>query len=744
MFKGSGAGVGVFDLNGASQPATVDADALDYITGPLTLRCNTDNSDKTIVVNPNVPVSMVSPSSPAYFNITSTLSTSAIFQVLGGAMGNKYEISLNGAVVASYTPPSSTEADARLTETSYIATILVQMLTTNTGGTVAHNGLLTSFHMGTGACIGWTVARSADVIFIQAPTPQNITVSVSDGAGGENFKCCTHTVTDVADLPRFAPHYYVVRIAENSDSEKDLWFKFIAANLEGSTTPSGAGFGNAGYWQEAVSPGTNTKFNAATMPHKLTYDGTSFRFSKDGYTDRTIGTTTSNPDPSFVGNKINDVSSFQGRTVFLSGSNVIMSRTNRPINFWRGSASALADTDPIDINSTVDSSPMLSAVQYNKDLALFTPKGQHVAFGRTALTPQNAVLVMTTKFESEPYAHPVSAGRNVFFATNFGRYTGIREFFSESTSDMDDSRPVTQHVNRYIVGKTYKLTASANYETLLVHTDNSQTEVYVYQYIWSDDNKKVQSAWHSWRFEHNIVHSFFDEDVLYIVQNIGTDYYLLRMPLDVQDSAGIEYPVYLDQRFDVFDCEQSFVLPFDYLHVGGASSIVCVQGANCPNPGLRIAVTSVEFVSGTGYVVTLKKDMQGGDIIVGKKFLSRYMPTMPSVKDQNGVVIGTAKTRAKTFNVSLDDTGYIAGKVTSKYGPAAIVEFNARIVGDVDNVVGEQPLSSGTFAVPFRQDVNKAEIELYSDSHLPMTLADIEYEGQYTKRGRRIANTGGK
>jgi hypothetical protein len=387
---------------------------------------------------------------------------------------------------------------------------------------------------------------------------------------------------------------------------------------------------------------------------------------------------------------------------------------------------------------------MLTAVQYNKDLALFTPKAQHVAFGRTALTPSNAVLVMTTKFESEPGAHPVSAGRNVFFATNFGRYTGIREFFSESVSAIEDSRPITQHVNQYIVGKTHRLTASANYEMLLTHTDNSQTDVYVYQYIWADGNKKVQSSWHTWKFEHNIVHSFFDEDVLYLVQNIGTDYYLLRMPLDVQDSAGVGYPVYLDQRFDVFDCEQSFVLPFDYLHTSGTSGIVCVQGEGCPNPGLRIAVTSVVNVPGTGYVVTLKKDMLGGAIVVGTKYLSRYMPTMPSVKDQLGIVMGTAKTVAKSFNISLDDTGYIAGKVTSAYGVDTNVAFNGRVVGAVDNVVGEQPLSNSKFTLPFRQDVNKAEIELYSDSHLPMTLSDIEYVGQYTKRGRRIANTGGR
>ena len=421
--------------------------------------------------------------------------------------------------------------------------------------------------------------------------------------------------------------------------------------------------------------------------------------------------------------------------MFMSGSSVIMSRTNNPTNFWQGSASALVDTDPIDINSTVESSQMFSVLEHNKDLVAFSAKAQHVVFGRTAITPANAALVMTTKFESEQSAKPVGSGKNVFFAYNFGRYTGIREFFAEGASDSNDSRPITQHVNRYLLGKAKLLTSSANYDMLLVHTDAVQTDFYVYQYIW-EEQRKIQSAWSTWRFENDIVYSFFDEDILYYVQRRGTDYYLLRMSLDVQDGDGVGYPVYLDQRFDVFDCYSSFALPFAYL---ASADLVCVQGTNCPTPGMPVNIQSI-----VGNVVTLKNNMLGGDLIVGTRYQSRYQPTMPAMKDQAGVVIGTSKIRAKSFIVSLDNTGEITGRLLSKYGDGEPITYNARIVGSIDNVIGEQPLSDGYFTMPFRQNVNDAEIELSSDSHLPMGLADIEYVGQYVKRGRRIANQGGK
>lgn len=721
----------VFNLNAEAQ--SVANSGLGYLATAGTIRCNTDATDNTIVLNTGVTVVMPS-SSPVYFNTAGQ--AAMIIQVLGGQYSTYYSLYINGALASRYLTVANTQTAGYLTTTN-ICTRLVQGLVGTAGTT---NPDPTSELISTGLCATWARVIVDGIAYLQAPPASGpFTASGTDGSAGANLKVMVDTVTDIGDLPRIAPHYYAVRIAENTDPDKDLWFKFIVTDLDPSVTPSGSSFGRSGYWKEAVKPGVDTTFDPATMPHKLVYNNPGFTFSTEDYIPRGVGTLVSNPNPSFVGTKINDVSAFQGRTVFLAGSNVVMSRTNKPTNFWHGSASALADTDPIDINSTVESSQMLAAVQFNKDLAVFSPKAQFVVFGRTALTPANAALVLTTSFESSLIAHPKSSGRNVFFASQFGRFTGMREFFAESSTDANDSREITQHINKYIQGTAKLITASSNYGTALVHTDTDQTNAYVYQYVWADE-KKVQSSWSTWNFSTDVVYSFFDQDTVYYVQKRGTDYYLLRMSLDVQDSDGIDYAVYLDQRFDVPGCTAQFVLPFNFL---ADEDLVCVQGTACPNPGLTAAIKSIDVVGSTR-VVTLKNSMLGGNLICGTRYLSRYKPTMPSVKDQAGLVIGTAKLVARSFLVSLDQTGEITGIVRSPYGDGDPVNFTARSVGGIDNIVGEQPLSDGEFIMPFRQKTTtSADVEFFTDSHMPMGLTNIEYVGQYSKRGRRISNSGG-
>lgn len=729
--------VDVFDLNTVAQTVVVDGAAAPYIALGGSMRFMTNEDDETIVANSAAVPAMTS-SQVTYFN--TPLHCCAIIQVLGGAYGKTSAVTLNGTVIAAYRPPDgSTPTDAAFVSTSHIANRLAGAMFGNPPGTTNPDGatseLLSTNYLGLNTM---NLYQKDDVLLIEGGLPFSLTVT--DGAGDVNIKAVVNTVTDVADLPRIAPHLYVVRVAQQTDPDKDLWFKFIAESNASSLVPDVGAFGNYGYWQECVGQGTNTEFDKATMPHYLTYNGASFQFSQVTWNARAVGTDVSNPNPSFIGKPIRDVSSFQGRTVFLAGSNVIMSRNShgKTKDFWQGSASALIDTDPIDINSKAEAGELLAAVQHNKDLVCFSREGQFVVFGRTAVIPTTAALTRTTSYEAQLDAAPVGAGRNIFFAADFGRFTAIREFFTEGGTDINDSRPITQHVKRFIEGHATLLTSSANYDTLIVHTDATKTSVYPYQYIWSD-TEKVQSAWSKWLFEHDIVHSFFDGDVVYLVQEVsGVGFFLLRMHLDVQDSEGVGYPVMLDQRFDVLNCNTQFQLPFAYLHT---ADLVCVQGANCPNPGLTVGIESIELV-GSDYVVTLKSDMQGGDLLIGTRYLSRYRPTMPLVKDSEGVAVSTGKLVVRAFIASLYKTGEAIGRMFSKWGNGPEVKFNGRTVGDIGNVIGVQPIVDAKFTMPFRCNADEAEVEFYTNSHLPMTFLDIEWQGQYTKRGRRITQGG--
>ncbi len=734
--------VAVRDLNGVSKTVTVSADAQTYISTASSLACTVLENQMTIV-NRDKVVLMTS-AMKAYANRGTGSKPSGLIQLLGGAYGRKYSINLNGVQVAwMQTNDGRDPNHTGFVTSTYIAEVLAWLLVNPSAGTKPASWQIAggAAFGGTAAMAGanWTVTRMDDIIYITNNASTVFTLTVTDDQGNINMKAMTDQVPDVSDLPRYAPFGYVARVATETDPDEDLWLTFMLEDMSGSPA-FGTGLGKAGYWIECVAPGLKYQFDPATMPIVMDYDPvtTAFNVRRGNWKDRQVGTLTTNPDPSFVGNTINDVTSFQNRLVFLSGSYSIMSRTNHHDDFWIGSASAIVDTDPIDISSTaVEASLMKAAIPHNKDLVIFSKAGQFIIFGRTALTPANAALVLTTSFEAELAAKPVASGRNIFFATNFGRFTGIREFYTEGSTDINDTRPITQHVKEFLVGKVRRLAASSNYDMLCVQTDTDKQTLYTYQFIWSD-NEKVQSAWSRWTLPHDIEYMFFDQAVVYYIINQGGNNYIYRMSLDVTDSVGANFPLYLDSQFDVTGVNTQFILPYADLHL---EDLTYVQSTGCPNPGMEVPVKSIALV-GSDWVVTLKYNMQGGNIVGGIPYRSHYIPTMPFFKDQDGVVVATANLVVKHFIISLDQTGNINAYKRSKYGDSAVVTFEGRIVGDVNNLVGIAALSDDKFIVPFREETRRADLVIFTERHLPMTLLDIEWVGQYSKSGKRIS-TGG-
>lgn len=734
--------VQVWDYAGVAKTVTVTPGAATYLGSSGDLSFAT-LENQVVVVNKSKTVKMVAGGKP-FANKGTGSSPMGIIQVLGGQYGREYRVSMDGVTIAMYKPPDGSAAPmVDFVRTTHIAQRLFEAMTDPTPAETPNiDG--DGSHLSTTSLLngsGWTVTRWEDLILIERNSSTSFTLSASDDAGNTNLKVCTDQVPDVADVPRMAPSGYLLRVATETDPEEDLFLEFMR---EDGLDSVGTGFGQVGFWQETVSSDVDYLVDKTTMPHVLEYDPIvgDFELRVGNWQDRRVGTDVSNPLPSFIDTKIEAVTTFQSRLVFLAGAYVSMSRTNRYEDFWMSSASSLVDTDPIDMSSTnVEATVMKEAVPHNKDLVIFTKKGQFVIFGRTALTPANATLVLTTSFEAELRAKPVPAGRNVFFATNYGRYTGVREFFSDGNNDVNDTRPITQHVKQYIVGKVKHMAASSNYDMMVLNTDVNSGTLYLYQYIWTDTDK-IQSAWSKWYFPDRVEYFFFDEEILYIVMSYlyeGTRvYYMSGMSMDVLPVAGMQYPDYKDNRIVVTGVTDTITLPHGRLF---HHDTVVHQGEGCPNVGMLCKVLTKEW-NGSAYVLTLKSNMNGGTVSVGVPNLASYEPTMPLVKDQDNVAIATAKLTIKHFIISLQQTGYISGQLLSKYGDGEIVNFEGRIVGSPDNLIGQPALSDEQFIMPFREDSTKASLRLFTDRNMPMTLLDIEWLAQYTKKGRRISNGG--
>ena len=739
IVKINGSGVRVFDYNGTEY-------VVNNPTGPAYFSNNLGKwsiatiKDKTYLANSGVPVRMRS-GGRSYSNLgdASNVRYGGIIQVLGGQYGKTYSVTINNTTVLSFkTVSGDTASHSQWVGTVYLARVIEWLLTHAPGDTIpAELNNINSPYWNGAAMSGYVVTRKDDIIYIRKDaTATAFRLTVSDDFANVNMKSMTDSVPDVADLPRYAPHNYAVRVAQETNPDEDLWLRFIS---DDSAAVSGQNFGDSGAWYETIAPGISEGFVKNTMPRIMTFDANTLQFniSENDWKDRTVGTETTNPTPSFVGYGINDITAFQSRLVMLGGPNLAASKSKKFEDFWIGSASTLTDADPIDLTSQSAFATVLQyVVPHNKDLVITSDKGQFILFGRSNVTPTNAALVLTTSFEVNLNTRPVPCGRNVFFTSSYGRYTGVREFYTEGGTDINDIRPITQHVNSYLVGQPAHISASSNYDTLLVHTTQGRTTVYVYQFIWSD-NEKVQSAWSKWRFPKEVLYSFFDSEMVYFIMKDGATHILVRLSLDLLDEPGVGYPVHLGSRFDVSNVRTAFVLPLEWL---SSQKLTVVQGAGCPNPGLPVGITSIAYsATELGYVVTLEEDMKGGSLVAGIPFLSDYWPTIPLMKDREGVPINNARLMMNQLLVSTEETGYIAGQKKTPWGTGPEVAFEGYSSDEVGMRVGRAVLSDKLFRMPIREKSTDFEAHFYSESHLPMTILDIEWQGTINKRGRRLS-----
>lgn len=735
------AGIGVntlriFTWDGIEEPITVLSGA-SYLSG-TEMRFESI-SDATFVLNNGRRVQMLG-DTPVYSR------GGALVWLLGGQYGRTYRITVafydaadvHRIVTVTYaTPNGGAAADSLALATENIATQLEAALNANGTFTPTMN-----------------VARSSDVLYIRFDDPTRgtathdlIDLTVDDGDGGANIfgiapgafdgaaiPFPVATTPNTARLPRYAPHRFVVKVVgSGKNAEDDFYLQFLVRD-DVASAALGTNFGIHGVWRECTAPDQPYKWDLSTMPHvlKRSTEVAEWEFGQTTWKDREAGDDNTNPPPSFLARTLNDAGTFQGRLTFAAGNSVIMSRTDKHLDFWKQSAVTDAADDPIDVMSTAKSYAVMKRIQpHNRDLAAFSDKAQFIVFGRNALTPTNAALVLTTSFECDLTAAPVGAGRNIFFAINNKKFTGLKEFYTEGLEDINDSRPITQHIRKYILGTVRLMANSSNFDTLVVLSTQDRKRMYVYEYLWVDQ-QKVQSSWSTWSFAFDVELVTFDESSMMLVaKRPNGTFDFLRMELEPEDDLDLPYTVMLDYKAKVENVGDVLTIPYSTSGMD-AMEFVVVQGEGTTYPGLTAKVTRI------GGTITLQDDYGDGDFYVGVRYLSRYIPTQPVVKDANRVKVGTGKLRVRQFLVQFIKTGFLRALIGDKFGFSGSVEFTGRVVGSPDNLVGEPAVTDGNFPVPFRENTDHGVLEIQSDSHTPFTLTEIEWLGQYTKRGKRI------
>lgn len=586
-----------------------------------------------------------------------------------------------------------------------------------------------------GAVPNMTITRYGHVIHLQKTNTTDFSIQGTDGYGGTNMIVIKDAIQNFTDLPNDAPANTVLEITGDRGENLDNYYvKFVKKNASDSV----------GVWKETLKKGIKYRIDASTMPHQLIRNGDgTFTFQKATWEDREVGDEATNPEPSFVGQRISDTFFHRNRLGFVAGENVVFSAAADFFRFWRSTVLSLVDDDPVDVAvSSIKVSTLHHALPFNENLLLFSEQSQFELGADKLLTPKTAVISATTEYDASSSCKPVGAAQSVFFAVEQDGYAQVREYYFDGEQRENDAYNTSQHCPRYIPAGAYHMTASTSEDALVVLSSADPSAIYVYKWL-ADPTQRVQSAWTRWTLGSGEVRNatFMDGD-LYIVVVRDNETWLEKIVVaSGRTDEGAGFITYLDRRvaedaiaagsYNAGTDETSFTLPYP---AAGIIATVRPEGGS-------YAGQLLEVTDRSGTTIKLRGNQTATPIFFGQTFtstavLSTIYPKETRGESQNTIAEGRLQLRYLTFLVG--NTAYFKVTVQPQGRSTWSKVFNGRVIGSSSFVLGETPLYSGKVRVPIMSNSTQVTITIESDSHLPMSILTMEWEGMFTLRSRRI------
>ena len=578
----------------------------------------------------------------------------------------------------------------------------------------------------------YTFSLGSGYIEIKAPAGTNInSVETEDGYANQLINAVLDTVQTISKLPLAAPEGYIIRIQGETNSTADEYFvKYDSAKKT---------------WRETVEPGTTKGFNAETMPHALVRqeDG-SFTFQTLNWSERGAGNDDTNPMPSFVNNTINDVFFYRNRLGFLSGENVIMSRSASYFAFFPKSVATLSDDDPIDV---AVSHPRISilkyAVPFAEQLLLWSDEVQFVMTSSGVLTAKSIQLDVGSEFAVSDNARPFTIGRSVFFAAPRGSFTSINRYFAVAdVTDVKDADDTTGHVLSYIPNGVFDIQGSSTENFIVVSTDGADNKVFVYKFLFKD-GVQLQASWSHWDFGNcKVMASACIGSTLYLVRKHDNGVDLERMDF-IKESVDIEGEPYRTHM----DSKAKMVIPSGAFNPDTFTTTFDVKaayGGSVPPEGQYIMVDSsgrsaaITDNNGTPTSVTVSGNWSGKAVFIGRvyKFTYAFSRFLIKHEDQNGTVTeDSGRLQLRRAWVNYQRTGAMVMRVVNQQREF-LNTLNGYKLGLQD--IGQVNIGDGQFRFPMNGDALHTRLILESDYPTPVSIVGCGWEASYARKAQAI------
>ena len=564
------------------------------------------------------------------------------------------------------------------------------------------------------------------------------TLSTSDGSGNTAMYGIKDTIQDFTKLPYYGKEGTIIIVTgDEGDTLSDYYVKFDGT----------------GVWTETLAPATSLGLTDTTMPHALinNNDGT-FTFKKLDWVDRSCGNSTdTNPDPSFVGKTIQNLTFYKNRLGILSGENLILAENASYFNFFATTVTQVLDTDPIDIAASgTQVNTLKNSVGFNETLLLFSDTAQYkLDHAGDTISPTTAILNEVSSFEHDDNVRPVAAGKFAYFAQARTNNTAIREYYSDDDTLTNDGLDISVSVQTLIPTNAYQIISNTVEDCLaILCSDTADAQVvpysagsdvtatnadtmYIYKYFF-DGGEKVQTAWSKWEFTGvKILGGFSIESNIYLFTAEGQTTKLFKVDLRNLKDATLGFGIYLDKMVSVTGTYSSGT---------GLTTLTSPYGA-------KTGLMAVDKTDGTDYALTNTSGStytligNHTNLWIGTPYESKYTLSQQYVRENTGrglLAVTTGRYQIRNIALTYENSGFFTAEVTPENRSTSTTVMNGYVLGTSGSTIGAPALHSGTIKVPIQCRNTDFTFDIISSSHLPMYVASAEVEGYYHNRATRI------
>lgn len=649
----------------------------------------------------------------------------ALINVRGGQYGRTLKVIINGTEYATYTIPDGSKPEhVKNVDTQFLADKLATGI--NEKASQLANGITATVGQG--------------YILIKATSTTKIeSLSTRDGYADQLINPVTHYVQTFNKLPLNAPDGYIVKIVGDSSKSTDAYY------VKYSTTEK--------VWKETVGWNTKMGIDNKTMPHALVSRGDRFTIEQLEWSEKTCGDDDTNPNPSFVDSTINDIFLFRNRLGFLSGENVVLSRSGKYFNFYPASIASLADEDPVDVAVSSDRINVLKyAIPFSSELLLWSDEAQFVLSSEGAFSATNMNLNLVSNYDMSSKARPYAIGKGVYYVNPRAGYASINRYYEvQQAALVKSSEDLTSYVPNYIPEGVFSIRGSTTEHYCSILTKGAPNKIFMYKFYYVDE-RLVQQAWSHWDFGENTTILACDVigSRMYPIIQTETNIFLGELIFSQETKTYSDEPYFL-----YLDAKQRYEIPAsDYNDYEFKTSVKLkdiYKTSRTPfEKGKVVAVSK----AGRVFEFEPKGEKWGdeealefdGDVSKQAMFFGLAIPFLYEFSrflikqfDTNGKVttIDAGRLQLRRAWINYEDTGYYNVEVT-KGGTTYKYVMTGKRIGDRDHLIGQQPLTTGQFKFPCTGNAPDVKVVVHSDSPTPLKLIGCGWEGMYVRRSSNI------